>query len=383
MASTAAAEEPVQAPIMGRKRKAKKASAKAPSDQPSAGTSAAEVDDEKNTKRQAAPSKDGNKKDVVPQKQAKTEATEPWRSNNTLEQLIADAEATGTNIKDLFVERTSSLPAILGQLHQSCELDLNIHPLFNSPPPSNQRVDMKCAADDYEVLKNPVDLTSEHRKQLLRGEPVRISSDSDLLKERCLITPGGCVLRHLSAEEEDRYLALEKNLASATDSRLEYPALAVDEPDPTNCGGGLDALFATPEKFCIRWVDEAPQSSLMTGAANEAAIVRPTSSSHPETETARAPTTPSAADSQSRAAPSKIIPAGPGYGTFLDELTTMREEELRIMIDLAQRDLDVSRKEADSMDKKMSALVKRNKKLVQHALAASVDAAVAEGKASA
>jgi CCR4-NOT transcription complex subunit 4 len=61
------------------------------------------------------------------------------------------------------------------------------------------------------------------------------------------------------------------------------------------------------------------------------------------------------------------------FGADLEELINMPDDELRVMIESAQRELDFSRKECDLVDKKLIGLVKRNKKLVQQAMAAALE----------
>lgn len=412
-AAAAPPEEPVQAPIIGRKRKTKKphsstaeeSSANAeeankPSD--NADNGAPDNAEQKAETGKKGKGKDKNGKDAKGNGDEKDSndntdksPAEAWRSNNTVEQMIADSESSGTPIKDLFLQRTSSLQVILGQLHKSGALDLNSHPLFH-PPSLSQRTDMKCSSDDYESLKRPIELTEEHRKQLLRGEPVRINADSKLLKDRCLITPSGCVLRHLSPEEEERYLALEKSLASSSDLLQDFPAVSITEPDLTNRGGGLDALFATPEKFNIRWVDDASQSGLVSGISNtmttaEETIYQTTSAppnvlSTMEADSARSHSwaiantaelvNATAASVRSFAAATAKHMLGPtgvpmGDSPDVEDLLSMTDEELRSFIEKSQKQLETSRKEADAIDKKLNALVKRNKKLAQQALAAA------------
>ncbi|PGH27762.1 hypothetical protein AJ80_00550 [Polytolypa hystricis UAMH7299] len=380
---TPVAEEPIQAPIIGRKRKTKKAPARS-----SELNYSTDNGNEQSIPQKTEPSPvkspvKGPKagadfKNTKAKVEEKKEETDPWRLNNTLEQLMKDANATGATVKELFLERTSPLPVLLAELHQSGDLDLNTHPLFN-PPNISQRVDMKCTADDYDMLKSPIELTEEHRKQLLRGEPVRINSTSDLLKHRCLITPTGCVLRHLSVEEEERYLALEKSLLAAWESLQEYPALTVAEPDVTNRGGGLDALFATPEKFNIRWVDVSNQP-------NHPSALPPPSPTPPaapnvfsslEADAARASgrtDTLSSSNLPPRSSPlvSNTVSSG-NIVSDIEELMNMPDDELRHMIQTAQRELESSRKEVDQIDKKVTALVKRNKKLIQQALVAALE----------
>ncbi|KJF60176.1 CCR4-NOT core complex subunit Not4, variant 1 [Coccidioides immitis RS] len=390
-------EDTVQAPILGRKRKTKKPSKRA-TDSTEDGQRASPGTNEDTQPKSGSTIvskhvESGAKSSPTIEKvEEKKEAYEPWRLNNTLEQLMVDSEALGVPIKDLFLERTSPLPTILAQLYQSGQLDLHVHALFN-PPNLNQRVDMKCTAEDYEYLKRPIELTEDHRKMLLRGEPVRINGGSDLLKHRCLITPKGCILRHLSAEEEDHYLDLEDSLASAIDSGHEYPAFIVTEPDTTNRGGGLDALFATPEKFNIRWVDdEASRSGLITGTTEDSVILSHPSTQAPattppnvfsalEADSARSTSwaIPSSTDPVSGTAPprssatTKSLMTGSTFGLDLEELMNVPDQELRSMIEAAQRELELSRKDADVVDKKIMALVKRNKKLVQQALSAALE----------
>ncbi|KAH1801323.1 hypothetical protein KXX36_007642 [Aspergillus fumigatus] len=405
-------EEPVQAPIIGRKRKTKKAptsnadasntsadnapeptKVSQPGPQEAAERVEPKTEETKKNKQEKPPKPHIEEKQPV----SENKPAEPWRSKNTLEQLIKDSEQSGVSIKDLFLERTSPLQVLLAQLHKAGQLDLNNHPLFN-PSNLSQRFDMKCTSDDYELLKQPIELTEEHRKALLRGEPVRLHSSSSQLKDRCLITPRGCVLHHLTPEEEDRYLALEKSMEWTTESFQEYPAALITEPDVTNRGGGLDALFATPENFNICWVDETTtnlSSAAHAGSPPAAdASVSSTASAPPNVlSTMEADSTRShnwaiastaelanatAASVRSFAAATAkhmLGAAGVVMGTIpdLDDVVGMTDEELRSFALKSQKDLEGSRKELDAIDKKLAALFKRNKKLAQQALATTVE----------
>ncbi|KAL4896129.1 hypothetical protein BDV59DRAFT_172126 [Aspergillus ambiguus] len=409
-AASALADEPVQAPIVGRKRKTKKAptpSAEQPhvSDNNVETTkstptidSSDKVDQQvesKKTKAKVKPAKDTKPMPMEVKEPEKKKPQEAWRTKNTVEQMIKDSEAAGTSIKELFAERTTSLQVLLAQLHKSGQLDLNSHPLFN-PPNLSQRVDMKCTSDDYEILKQPIELTDEHRKSLLRGEPVHIHSDSPFLKDRCLISPRGSVLHHLSPEEEERYLRLEKNVAWAMDSFQEYPAAPITEPDVTNRAGGLDALFATPENFNACWVDEAagslacgasasltdtPTMSAVAGAppnvlsAMEADSTRSHNWAIANTAELVNATATSVRSFAAATAKHMLGAAGVVVGNLpdLDDVVGMTDDELRSFAVKSQKELEVSRKELDSIDKKLNALVKRNKKLAQQALTTAVE----------
>lgn len=397
--TAAASEEPVQAPIMGRKRKTKKAPAPTPIPNvasakvapPSLPEPASPVKPAPASPVKTEPKEDTTKKQKVKEVKPVKEPTpplveepplpkevpvEPWRSNNTVEQLVKDAEATGKSIKDLFLERTKPLHELLAEMHKSGELDLNKSSLFN-PSNLSQRTDMKCSADDYDLLQCPTELTEDDRKALLRGEPVRIGDDG--LKSRCLITPRGCVLRHLDHEEEERYLDLEKRMVGITD-----PFMIGD--DSSNPSGGLEALFANPEKFNICWVDDMPTRLGATSPTSslEAAesVIPPNVLSAMEADSSRnhdwavansaelLNTTPAAVRSFAAATAQHMLgnPGMLGANPTLDEVAGLTNEELRDLSGRSQKDLELTRKELDSLDKKFAALLRRNKKLQQQAL---------------
>lgn len=389
-------EEPVQAPIMGRKRKTKKAPTATVTTAATPTTSAPEkmspvkttnvspvktepkVDATKKVKaKETKPVREPTPPPPVEEPPAQKETVvEPWRSNNTIGQLVKDSEALGRSIKDLFVERTKPLHELLAEMHKSGELDLNKSSLFN-PSNLSQRTDMKCTAEDYDYLQCPNELTEEDRKTLLRGEPVRIGDD--FLKTRCLITPRGCVLRHLEPEEEERYLELEKNMTNISD-----PFMIGD--DASNPSGGLEALFANPEKFNICWVDDMPTRLGATSPSSslEAAesVIPPNVLSAMEADSTRnhdwavansaefLNTTPAAVRSFAAVTAQHMLgnPGMVGTNPTLDDVASLTNEELKDLSGRSQKDLELTRKEMDALDKKFAALLRRNKKLQQQAL---------------
>jgi CCR4-NOT transcription complex subunit 4 len=372
--ATAIPEEPVQAPIIGRKRKTKKpptttsesaTSTKEPSDAENVPIQKAEVKADVGTQKpKASPEKVPDASKPTSDVEVTEPSTdEPWRANNTIAQLIEDTKATGTSIKDLFLERTAPLHVLLAQMQSKGDIDLNNHPLFN-PPPLNQRTDMKCEAEDYEFFKLPLYISEENKKVLLSGQPLRINHGVDNLKVRCIITPKGRVLRHLSDEEEDRYLELESHVDAGTWN--EYPSTTVPGLDVTNMNGGLDALFLTPGRFGVA-LSEPPSprmsfaaSGAVVSAEDQFALDPPSESGPTMGETDHAHKLPESA----RYPP--IIPE-------MDNVFGMSNKELRTFIEQSQRELESSRKDFDAIDKKLAALVKRNKKLAQQALSSVVE----------
>jgi CCR4-NOT transcription complex subunit 4 len=400
-------EEPVQAPIMGRKRKTKKAPTPTPipsvapakpappimpepaSPVKPTPTSPIKTETKVNTTkkpkvREVEPVKEPTPPPVEEPPLPKEVPVEPWRSNNTVEQLLKDSEASGRSVKDLFMERTKPLHELLAEMHKSGELDLNKSSLFN-PSNLNQRTDMKCNADDYELLQRPTELNMADRRALVRGEPLRFGGDS--LKTRCLITPRGCVLRHLDPEEEERYLELEKRSGGIAD-----PIMIGD--DSSNYGGGLDALFANPEKFNICWFDDPPTQQGATSPtssleATEAGIP-PNVLSAMEADSTRnhdwavansaelLNTTPAAVRSFAAVTAQHMLgnPTMLGANPTLDDIAGLTNEELRDLSARSQKDLERSRKDVDSLDKKFAGLLRRNKKLQQQALALAAESDV-------
>jgi CCR4-NOT transcription complex subunit 4 len=293
-----------------------------------------------------------------------------------VEQLVKDAEETGRSIKDLFAERTKPLHELLAAMHRSGNLDLNKSSLFN-PANLSQRTDMKCNMRDYDLLKQPIELTDDHRKTLLRGQPVRTGYDE--LKNRVLITPRGCVLRHLEPAEEQRYLDLEKRRNGAID-----PFVVGD--DSSNINGGLEALFATPEKYNIYWVDDesthmGTTSPTSTLDATES-VIPPNVISAMEADSTRShdwavahsaellQTTTAAVRSFAAATAKQMLgtAALPGSNPSLDDVAAMTNEELKELSGKSQKDLETTRKELESLEKKFGALLRRNKKVQHQAL---------------
>jgi leucyl aminopeptidase (aminopeptidase T) len=100
---------------------------------------------------------------------------------------------------------------------------------------------------------------SKQKKVLQQGSPVRISDPNrpnDLLR-RTLITKSGRVYRHLSQEEEDRVLALERKRDEDEQKYGELGAkemMKLDDDDLLNIQGGLDELLKHGDRHGISWV---------------------------------------------------------------------------------------------------------------------------------
>ncbi|CAI7588003.1 unnamed protein product [Penicillium bialowiezense] len=399
--TSAVSEEPVQAPIMGRKRKTKKAptpttATNTPKAVPEAPAPVPPVVAEPASPVKPVPaptvedepkvdtSKKTEVKEVKPAEQptpapvdepAVTDEVpdEAWRTHNTIGQCIADAEATGRSIQDLVMERTKPLHEILADMHRDGEIDLNTCALFN-PPNLYERIDMKCTSEDYDINRRPIELTEEHRQMLLRGEHIILG---DQIKNQVLITSNGTLLRHLYPAEMEEILEKERKGICR-----DYPLLIEDSAQNI----GLEALFANSERLRIRWVDDLPNNPSATSptsspevdesalppnvfSAMEADITR----NHDWAVTNSAEllnTTPDAVRSFAAATAQQMLGNHSMLGTdlTLDDLAGLTDEELKEHAARSKKELELARKESEALDKKFNALVRRNKKLQQLAL---------------
>lgn len=273
-----------QAPIMGRKRKTKKEKPPrpAPVETPAPESKTAEAVKEEakaETETEATEAVEkASKATTISKKKAKKEqklaaeakaqpklepevVSEPAvetptkvKESYTLEQLLDEAENSTRSVLDLLLERTDTAQYYMAQILQD-GLDISTHPLFN-PTNLNQRMDMKCAADDLELVRGTIALTEEQRRTLESGQPVHIvdgNGDPTLLKNRRLITPEGSSLRCLSEEEEARVLELEASLSSVPEwMRFGLSTETPRTKDFTNRLGNLATLFSSPQKFGLR-----------------------------------------------------------------------------------------------------------------------------------
>jgi CCR4-NOT transcription complex subunit 4 len=202
-------------------------------------------------------------------KEDKTASNTTLKDPYTLNQLLADSGKTNDPeaFKTLLDEHISNIQTLLSQLFDSKQLD-HSSALFNLPPLTSYRLppDSRRGADYLDgngyTMSSPfgeVYLDSKQRKELQQGSAVRISDQNrpnDLLK-RTLITKGGRVYRHLSQEEEEKVLALERRREEDERMYGELGAkamLKVDEADFLNIEGGLDELLKHGAKHGISWV---------------------------------------------------------------------------------------------------------------------------------
>lgn len=191
------------------------------------------------------------------------------KESYTLNQLLIESDKTHDPeaFKTLLDEHISNIQTLFSQLFDMKQLDQS-SALFNLPPLTSYRLppDSRRGADYLDgngyTMSSPfgvVYVDSKQKKELQQGSAVRISDPNrpnDLLR-RTLITKNGRVYRHLSQEEEERVLALERKREEDEQRYGELSAkdmLKVDDDDLMNIQGGLDELLKHGDRHGVSWV---------------------------------------------------------------------------------------------------------------------------------
>ena len=190
----------------------------------------------------------------------------------TLNQLYNDT-AKAINDPEAFQkvldEHISNIQTLFNQLLDAKELDYS-SALFNLPPLSSYRLppDSRKGNDYLDgngyTMSSPfgeVYVTSKERRALQRGSAVHISDQNrpnDLLR-RTIITSQGRVYRHLSQEEEDKVIELERRQEEDEQIHGELGVVRVskaDEADFPNIEGGLEELLRYGLRHGVSWVTD-------------------------------------------------------------------------------------------------------------------------------
>ena len=281
---------------------------------------------------------------------------------------------TPESLSKLLNENISSMQRLLNQLFDSKELDPT-GPLFQPPPLASYRLppDAQKGAEYLDAngytMSSPfgeVYLTSKEKKALQNGQAVHISDASrpnDLLR-RTMITPNGAVYRHLSQEEEERVLELEKRSQAHV---RDFGAFGkaerkkVDEGDFANVMGGLEELLGWGARHGVSWVTaEGDNGDPLT---DEDAFGDSEDLSDDGTDTlaviggglhatsALGTSVPTAPGANAANMPAK----GDGARTVHDQAQNLRAmdlEKLNQRIKETKDEMDLLRKEVETMEKK-------------------------------
>ena len=343
----APAEEPVQAPITSRKKKQKKPSTTTKKGtrnstpavtRPSSPLPHDEGSQAKDESLPVTPGKDGKKSESKV-----TVASEVDNPNSP----------PGTSTPEQPHKSTLSAAALFAQLQRSGQIPANAIDIFKPVMGLNHRFDVDPQSFDLQMpeasIGLPPPLTEAQNKQIDLGEPVCIEQPNN---KRIVVLPDRRTLRGLIPDQASRYLSLRtkaidtvKTLHSA--GHGPAPPRPVSQPEvysstnPAARNGGLGTTEDLPNPFLT---DEERQPSVS---------VQHTASSR----------LPLAFGSTYSASPTTYVDEAAAF------IATRREQQQQsashpMSVEEAAAQWEASKKEVEGLEKKLNAVVKRNRRMV-------------------
>ena len=309
-------EEPIQAPIIGRKKKAKKTTTRGTADTTPSVSRPASPPGKNETIHESNPATPVKEKKretskVEPEKEAESPISPSFVSNDPQQKPSLTAASIFSNL-----EKAGAISAVIQEY-------------FKGVSGLNHRFD--TAHTDIETINHVPNLTDAQHRELQRGEAICIELANN---KRIVILPDHRTLHGLSRDQAQRYLALRKSALDAGDlamfnsSRREIdrylPIAPIASPTPI----ATASLRSSSE--------EEDEENMNLELVNR--FVAPPSSTQPSARTM------------------------PGFWSSVAEeqqrgMPTMGMEE-------AEQALLHSRKETEGLEKKLNGLLKRNRRLV-------------------
>ena len=183
----------------------------------------------------------------------------------------ADPAVRQAALQKLLHEQVTSMPKIISSLLQSGDVPKD-HPWLNPPsfnsaayklPPDSRRGQDYLDGNAYGANDafGYIYLPMKEKQALKDGNAVSVADagdrKDDLLK-RCLVTPNGWVLRHLSADESEKVLELEERRQMYVEEFGDVGLMGglgkLEPDDQTNLGGGMEKLARNGEQHGIVWI---------------------------------------------------------------------------------------------------------------------------------
>lgn len=319
-----APEEPVQAPIIGRKKKQKKTVKAGTADStPSVTRPGSPVPHEANVAEQ---------EETAPTTPVRDDKKDEVKAAAESEAETAFSPAEPPTSTDQQQQRNMlNAAALFTALQRSGDISSTAADIFKPVTGLNQRfdTDMQSLETMPEVGTLPK-LTDIQSKQLERGEPVCVDQANN---KRIIVLPDRRTLRGLTPDQANRYLQLRKQ-----------------------------ALQTSEELFRIGHGPAPPkrQQGSMTDDENEEHLPNPFLT---EAQTQSASST---GVSKLPQAFGSILGANPT--TYVDEaaafIATRRSAGNVMGVEEAEKNLSTSRRETETLEKKLNGLLKRNKRLI-------------------
>ncbi|KAL8846697.1 MAG: hypothetical protein Q9221_008225 [Calogaya cf. arnoldii] len=315
-----APEEPVQAPIIGRKKKQKKAAKEGTADSTPAVTrpsSPVPHDANVGEEEETAP--------MTPVKDAKKDEAKAAVESEAETALSPPGPPTGTDQQQ---RNTLNPAALFSALQRSGDISTTASEIFK-PIGFNHRFDMDIQSLEHipEVGTLPK-LTENQTKELERGDPVCVDQANN---KRVIVLPDRRTLRGLTSEQANRYLQLRKQALKTSEGLFVLghgPAPPRRPGDETSD----DNENHLPNPF----LSEAQTQSASTGVSK----------------------LPQAFGSISGANPTTYVDEAAAF------IATRRSAGSVMGIEEAEKNLSTSRRETEMLEKKLNVLLKRNKRLI-------------------
>ena len=362
------AEEPVQAPIIGRKKKTKKATTRATADSTPAGTrpSSPTLDEgempEKEPSPPATPSQEGKK----------GERSAPPDSKE-LEQPFSPSTPTSSDQQTQKSALAAS--AIFSGLQSANAISPLSTEIFRSVPGLNYRFELDAlfpSLDTELPSFEPPDLSDAQIEQLESGEAICVeqlqgTSSSNRLSGFVVVLPDRRTLRGLTRDQAQRYTELRRE-ALETSALLHRAGHGPPPPKPlprilptgTKRGGQLQ------NRFVGGALDSAIDST--TNPPQQAATITVAATSATSTITRLPQPFAFSGGSNNTTSASET---GHAYGfppTHVDDaaafVTTRRGGGGTMTVEEAEGQLGTSRKETEGLEKRLVGLLRRNRRLV-------------------
>ena len=316
----AIAEQPEQAPIIGRKKKTKKT------------TTSGTADSTPTATRPSSPTPKGGGGGVS-QRNGATNATPAIPLANETSNPQRDSKVEGetpaspgiSSNADQQSKNSLTAAAILSKLQKSGDVSPTILNIFKGVAGANYRFELG-QADFAESETGPI-LSAAQARQINEGDAITFDYPPN---KRIIILPDRRLLRGLSAEQAQRYLELRKRILSTPEALTFHP----------------------PRHSIDRYLHAAPHHRGRSVKA--ASLPGSDESGGLENRFVSPPLTQSS---------TSTMPAYWSASPLSEDGGMVRRSSV-LGVNEAEKAMLASRKETDALDKKLNALLKRNRKLV-------------------
>ena len=333
-------EEPTPVPILGRKKKSKKSSSVTPAHNP---TTAISSDSE--TK-------------IQPKSSAREIKYEPEKD---VSQDISKSTLTETSSH----KPPQTAASIISSLQATSNIIVSALEFFKPPSGLNHRHELVQA--DLPNRDRRIQLSDDDIAKLNNHETVRLSGDDDRNSSRALISPLGACLRGLSKEQEDKFLELEAKVSNDKPP-TKYLSNKISTLEST-----FPVISPTTETAVPAQTTTQLKASDEVLAYNDQFVLQPAVQGHPSDR--RVPNDASSVLGLKLHKPGEIALASLGGAENNVVPTSMMSSSGAakhasatgvvplLTVDEAEAAVSRSRKETEALEKKLSALIKKNRRL--------------------